>query len=255
MAVNSSSRSSSSNSSSRGNTSRNASGGVTRTNYNSGGSTKSTSGAGKSSKSPSASKTPGKAPAKQGFFSKLFGSSFDRKTASKPASKTAAPRAGTSTKKAAKTTAPVSATAPTGAPRKATNGVAHISSYTNVGKRSQMATGTITVNGKTYSFKSGGAGKGNLPKGNYTVTRHMNTRTDKKSMMKDGVGYSFALNNKYDARVGATRTSLRIHPDGGKPGTIGCIGIQGNGATQKQFRSDMNRELSRNGGKYSLTVN
>jgi hypothetical protein len=118
-----------------------------------------------------------------------------------------------------------------------------------------MATGTITVNGKTYSFKSGGAGKGNLPKGSYTVTRHMNTRTDKKSMMKDGVGYSFALNNKYDARVGATRTALRIHPDGGRPGTIGCIGIQGNGATQRQFRSDMNAELARNGGKYSLTVN
>jgi hypothetical protein len=134
------------------------------------------------------------------------------------------------------------------------NGRAHISSVTNKGARNQMASGTITVNGRTYSFKSGGAGKGNLPKGKYDVTAHRNSRTDKKSMMRDGVGYSFALSNKYDARVGATRTELRIHPDGGRPGTIGCIGIQGNGATQRAFRDDMNAELKRNGGRYSLSV-
>ncbi len=120
MAVNSSSRSSSSNSSSRGSTSRNASGGVTRTNYNSGGSTKSTSGAGKSSKSPSAGKAPSKSPAKGGFFSKMFGSSFDRKTASKtgakPASKAAKTPAKTAAPGAKKTkaaTSPKKATATT----------------------------------------------------------------------------------------------------------------------------------------------
>lgn len=134
------------------------------------------------------------------------------------------------------------------------NGRAHISSLTNKGARNQMASGTITVNGHTYSFKSGGAGKGNLPKGRYDVTAHRNSRTDKKSMMRDGVGYSFALSNKYDARVGATRTELRIHPDGGRPGTIGCIGIQGDGATQRAFRDDMNAELKRSGGRYSLSV-
>jgi hypothetical protein len=138
---------------------------------------------------------------------------------------------------------------------KGVNGQAHISSLTNKGARNQLASGTITVNGKTYSFKSGGAGKGSLPKGTYTVTAHRNSRFDKPSMVKDGVGYSFALSNKYDARVGATRTELRIHPDGGRPGTIGCIGIQGNGATQRAFRNDMNAELKRNGGRYSLNVN
>lgn len=121
MAVNSSSRSSSSNSSSRGSTSRNASGGVTRTNYNSGGSTKSTSGAGKSSKSPSASKTPGKAPAKQGFFSKMFGSSFDRKPAGKTSSKQAARNPTKTAKAPAKTAAPGAKKAKAAAsPKKAT---------------------------------------------------------------------------------------------------------------------------------------
>lgn len=140
------------------------------------------------------------------------------------------------------------------APAKGVNGHAHISSYQNKGARNQLASGTITVNGHTYSFKSGGAGKGNLPKGTYDVTAHRNSRTDKKSMMVGGVGYSFALSDKYDPRVGATRSELRIHPDGGRPGTIGCIGIQGNASTQQHFRDDLNTELSRNGGHYSLSV-
>lgn len=117
MAVNSSSRSSSSNSSSR-NTSRNASGGVTRTNYNSGGSTKSTSG-GKASKSP----TSAKKPAGGGFFSKLFGSGFDRtpaKQGSKSQAKAGAPGAkkaknATSAKKATGAAPPKKAGATTAA--------------------------------------------------------------------------------------------------------------------------------------------
>jgi hypothetical protein len=214
-----------------------SSGGTTKTSSHSGGNTKSTNGASKTSKSSGSGATSKAKTAGGGFFSKLFGggqSTFEHKA--------------TGTTKATKTSA-------TATKAKGKNGVAHITSYTKKGQRGQMASGTITVNGKTYKFNSGGAGKGNLPKGTYTVTRHMNTRTDKKSMMVGGVGYSFALSNKYDARVGATRTALRIHPDGGAAGTIGCIGIVGDRATQQRFRDDMNRELSRSGGHYSLTVN
>jgi len=209
-------------------------GSTTRTNYNSGGNTTSTNGKSKSSStSKSATKPQG------GLLSRLFGghSSFESKKAGTTSSTTT--KAGTAKPGTAKTK----------------NGVAHITTYANKGLRTQMASGSITVNGRTYKFNSGGAGKGSLPKGNYTVTKHMNTRTDKKTMMVGGFGYSFALNNKYDARVGATRTELRIHPDGGRAGTIGCIGIVGDRATQQRFRDDMNRELSRNGGKYSLNVN
>ena len=121
------------------------------------------------------------------------------------------------------------------------------------GSRSQMVSGQVTVNGHTYDFRSGGHGRGSLPPGSYTVTPHMWSRST-RGMTVDGVGYSFALSNKFDARVGGTRTELRIHPDGGTPGTNGCVGIVGNGAVQRQFREDMRAELSRNGGRFTLNV-
>ena len=44
---------------------------------------------------------------------------------------------------------------------------------------------------------------------------------------------------------GDPRTLLRIHPDGGKLGTNGCIGILGGAATQRSFRDNMYTELKR----------
>ena len=73
-------------------------------------------------------------------------------------------------------------------------------------------------------------------------------------MSVGGVGYSFAMSDKYDPRVGATRSLLRIHPDGGTAGTLGCMGVIGNAETQRQFRADMNAEIARNGGTFRLTV-
>jgi hypothetical protein len=68
------------------------------------------------------------------------------------------------------------------------------------------------------------------------------------------VGFSFALSDKYDRRVGGTRTLLRIHPDGGTAGTAGCIGIVGGKEVQAQFRDDLTAEIRRAGGKLRLTV-
>jgi hypothetical protein len=147
-------------------------------------------------------------------------------------------------------------TAPSEAAPRATSGAdgtAQINRTTNAGARNQMVSGQVTVNGRTYDFRSGGFGRGSLPKGNYTVTRHMDSRSN-RSMTVGGVGYSFAMSNKFDSRVGATRTLLRIHPDGGTPGTEGCLGIVGNAATQRQFRADMLAEIRRNGGSYTLRV-
>jgi hypothetical protein len=130
---------------------------------------------------------------------------------------------------------------------------ASVDKITNKGARNQMTTGKVTVNGHTYTYRSGGHGKGNLPNGDYKVTPHMWSRNT-PGMVVDGVGFSFALSDKYDPRVGATRTLLRIHPDGGSAGTNGCMGIVGNGATQKQFREDMRAELARHGGSFTLHV-
>ncbi|HEY1101346.1 MAG TPA: hypothetical protein VGF99_20580 [Myxococcota bacterium] len=133
------------------------------------------------------------------------------------------------------------------------NGTAQIDRTSNTGQRNQLATGRVTINGNTYDFRSGGYGKGNLPKGTYDITRHMDSRSD-RAMSVGGVGYSFAMSDKYDSRVGATRTLLRIHPDGGSAGTLGCLGIVGDAATQRRFRADMLAEIQRNGGTFRLTV-
>src|SRR5262245_29636227 len=100
------------------------------------------------------------------------------------------------------------------------NGVAQIQSTQNAGAKNQMVTGQITVNGNTYQCRSGGHGRGSLPTGEYTVTPHLNSRSD-ASMSVGGVGWSFAVSDKFDPRVGDTRSLLRIHPDGGSAGTEG----------------------------------
>ena len=53
--------------------------------------------------------------------------------------------------------------------------------------------------------------------------------------MKDNVGFTFDITP--DPFMG--RTSLRIHPDGGQPGTAGCIGLIGNAAQLTDFEDRM----------------
>ncbi|MBI4818148.1 MAG: peptidoglycan-binding protein [Deltaproteobacteria bacterium] len=119
--------------------------------------------------------------------------------------------------------------------------------------RDQMVEGKVTINGNSYSFRSGGWGRGSLPAGEYKVTANAwNTRQE--GMNVGGVGYKFNLSDKYDPRVGDTRTQLLIHPDGGTAGTRGCVGIVGDVATQRRFREDMRAELARNGGSFTLRV-
>jgi len=130
---------------------------------------------------------------------------------------------------------------------------ASVEEVSNKGARNQMTSGKITINGRTYTYRSGGFGNGNLPNGDYKVTPHMWSRNT-KGMVVDGVGFSFALSDKFDPRTGATRSLLRIHPDGSPAGTQGCIGIVGNGDVQRQFLADMKAELDRNGGSFTLHV-
>ncbi|HVE81888.1 MAG TPA: peptidoglycan-binding domain-containing protein [Myxococcales bacterium] len=130
---------------------------------------------------------------------------------------------------------------------------ATVDKVTNKGQRNQMTQGQITVNGHTYPYRSGGHGAGNLPNGDYKVTPHLWSRNT-PGMVVGGVGFSFALSDKFDSRVGRTRSELRIHPDGGSAGTNGCIGIVGNADVQRRFREDMRAELNRRGGSFTLRV-
>jgi peptidoglycan hydrolase-like protein with peptidoglycan-binding domain len=144
------------------------------------------------------------------------------------------------------------------APQAGVNGTARLNGQPN-GKG--MTTGSITVNGNTYKFNSGSGSKYSVPQGEYRVTAHRNSRSE-AAFSRDGVGFSFLIEDKrrpgsdamYDRRAGRDRTALRIHPDGGALGTAGCIGIVGDGATMRRFRDDMNAELRRNGGSYTLRV-
>lgn len=141
-------------------------------------------------------------------------------------------------------------------PSRGTSGgnlTATIDSTRGAGSRTQQVSGKVTVNGHSYDFRSGGHGRGSLPPGNYEITPHLWSRSD-RSMNVGGVGYSFAMSDKFDSRVGGTRTDLRIHPDGGTPGTNGCMGIVGNASVQRQFREDMRAELTRHGGSFTLRV-
>lgn len=133
------------------------------------------------------------------------------------------------------------------------NLTARFETSSRTGQTRQMMTGRITVNKRTYSFRSGGHGRGNLPPGEYTVTPHLWNRSE-RGFSVGGVGYSFAVSDAYDARVKDTRTLLRIHPDGGSAGTNGCIGIVGDAAVQRQFREDMRAELKRHKNKVKLKV-
>ena len=187
--------------------------------------------------SPSASATPAQAPSQQ------------------PAAATSQPKAVPGGRDEF-----VSASGSASAAAKATSGGgnpenlhASVEEISNKGARNQMTTGKITINGHTYTYRSGGHDKGNLPNGDYNVTPHLWSRNT-KGMVVDGVGFSFALSDKYDPRVGATRTTLRIHPDGNTAGTQGCIGIVGNGDVQRRFREDMREELKRQGGSFTLHV-
>ena len=66
---------------------------------------------------------------------------------------------------------------------------------------------------------SGPWGLGRLPEGVYDANS-LRRRNDPAMTCPDGFGWSLNL----DPMFRTTRDLLRIHPDGGKPGTLGCIG-------------------------------
>lgn len=62
-----------------------------------------------------------------------------------------------------------------------------------------------------------------VPMGTYGC-RKFKDRID-SNMTRDEIGFSVELDDMFDPELGRKRTLMRIHPDGGFPGTAGCIGI------------------------------
>ena len=121
---------------------------------------------------------------------------------------------------------------------------AKITSIKNPELMKARASGYINIDGQSFQFNSGGGGEGYLPYGMYKIIRcyirNDQNNPEKKTMFifenNEVFGYSCDLSDvEKDPRTGTKRDLLRIHPDGGNPGTIGCIGIVGNIETQKRF--------------------
>jgi hypothetical protein len=101
--------------------------------------------------------------------------------------------------------------------------------------KTNKTTGVLSFTKLKVKFNavSGGFGKGSLPDGNY-LCKNFRTRTEPE-MVRDGIGFSVDLIPLFKT----ARTELRIHPDGGVPGTLGCIGIVSDVASCRDILEEM----------------
>ncbi len=79
----------------------------------------------------------------------------------------------------------------------------------------------ISPSGESWNARSGPFGAGALPAGLYTIgraTRFMGSRS-----YRDRAGNTWWC--PITPRFSTSRHGLGIHPDGGTPGTEGCIGL------------------------------
>ena len=86
-----------------------------------------------------------------------------------------------------------------------------------------------TVKKLTWSAVSGPFGAGSLPVGIYDIARREITeytnKVDVPYRDKTGMGFFVPIYPKFQTNRGKSGGRLGIHPDGNKPGTLGCIGI------------------------------
>lgn len=125
------------------------------------------------------------------------------------------------------------------------------------GGRGSKVTGKLTLTDTdgsvlgTYKFVNGGAGRGSIPFGTYTVSNYMTgqqrARAGRSQRGSLRGANTFDLNNVYDPVYGNNRTGLLIHK--ATNATEGCIGIQEN---WEDFEQKMNYLMAKNGGKYKI---
>jgi hypothetical protein len=93
---------------------------------------------------------------------------------------------------------------------------------------------------RTGSIGHDGKLKNGLPVGDYVIIEP-SVNTDELGMyIHKGAGWKIRLYRvQKDGQL--KRTRLLVHPDGNKPGTLGCIGIQGTDAIS--FRHELDGAL------------
>jgi len=81
----------------------------------------------------------------------------------------------------------------------------------------------------SWNAVSGPFGAGALPPGLYDIARREITdytnKVDLPYRDKSGLGFFVPIYPKFNTNRGKSGGRLGIHPDGNKPGTLGCIGI------------------------------
>lgn len=125
-------------------------------------------------------------------------------------------------------------------------------------------TGVMTIYGLnnevlgSYKFVNGTTGNngsaGSIPYGVYTVGK-LDTTSNPAMTVIDHTGSSawkFPISDVYDPRAGRMRVYLRIHPEGGLPGTDGCFGIVGSVATLEDCKEKVKQVVDANGGTCKL---
>ena len=84
-------------------------------------------------------------------------------------------------------------------------------------------------NNQCWNAISGPFGAGPLPPGLYDIGRREITdytnKVDIPYRDKTGKGFFLPIYPKFNTNRGKVGGRLGIHPDGNKPGTLGCIGI------------------------------
>jgi len=93
----------------------------------------------------------------------------------------------------------------------------------------------------SYNALSGGWKKGSIQNGDYTVDNLRDNRTG--SYENHGVGFTFDVTPQFET----CRDLLRIHPDGGRKGTEGCIGLTGGKETLLRFKNSLSNLLKKHG--------
>lgn len=110
----------------------------------------------------------------------------------------------------------------------------------------------------TFVVNSGGgacnhkARNGPTPPGIYRISNHRPNRT-RSGMVLNGVGFSFDLSPTDGTEV-YHRDQFRIHPDGGNPGTNGCLGIRESADRLREAETIILNLMRANGGSFKVSI-
>jgi hypothetical protein len=117
-------------------------------------------------------------------------------------------------------------------------GASYYYTMDHLGAIREMSDGSGTIHARTGPF-----GNGALPNGLYAADNYRDRGPGSgdynRRMTIDGFGFSYDLTPGFPT----DRTLLRIHPDGGRPGSEGCIALRAHRKQLQDFATRVNAYL------------